>query len=138
MVDRAEGKCRKTACTIRAKTIHLQYVYSQKFLESRKTGSSVVKSLSAAFNFIDLKWLAVCAVVLAGLLPTECARSKLPSWRGPDTFLDGNLPSSRATQGFMSSDDGRIYVFGGQTGELMRTNDGEAMIPCSAVCHSDN
>ncbi len=38
---------------------------------------------------------------------------KLPSWRGPDTFFEGPLPSGRYGHGFASSDDGKIYIFAG-------------------------
>ena len=65
--------------------------------------------------------LACCVVGVASfacLQLSHCA--KLPSWRGPDTFFDGTLPSNRSLHGFASCDDGRIYVFGGdwQQGEM--------------------
>ena len=62
-----------------------------------------------------LAWFA-CAAALAGLRPSQCAKSKLPSWRGPNAFLDGTLPSNQAEHGFTVCDDGTgmIYVFGGQ------------------------
>ena len=73
-------------------------------------------------------WCVVCAaLLLAGLHPSRCAKTKLPSWRGPDTFFDGTLPSNRSSHGFASV-DGRIYVFGGQnrSGEMICADDGEA------------
>jgi hypothetical protein len=47
------------------------------------------------------------------MCPSRCAKVKLPSWRGPNAFLDGILTSNRYMHGFMPSDDDRIYVFGG-------------------------
>ena len=70
-------------------------------------------------------WCVVCAALLAGLHPSRCAKAKLPSWRGPDTFFDGTLPSNRSWHGFASV-DGRIYVFGGQNGS------GEMI--CEMIC----
>jgi hypothetical protein len=63
-----------------------------------------------------LAWFVVCAAVLVGLQSGRCAKSKLPSWRGPNAFLDGTLPSNRKLHGFTTCDDGTdmIYVFGGQ------------------------
>ncbi len=63
-----------------------------------------------------LAWFVVCVAVLAGLRPGRCAKSKLPSWRDTDAFLDGTLPSNRAYHGFTTCDDGTgmIYVFGGR------------------------
>jgi hypothetical protein len=68
-----------------------------------------------------IAWYAICVAGLTYLHPSQCV--KLPSWRGPDTFFDGTLPSNRFSHGFESCDDGRIYVFGGQTqtGNLIRT-----------------
>jgi hypothetical protein len=59
---------------------------------------------------------------IAGLAFLPCCRcAKLPSWRGPNTFFDGTLPSERIEHGFVSGDDGKIYIFGGkwQNGEKM-------------------
>ncbi len=65
-----------------------------------------------------LTWFVLCVAVLAGLRLGRCAKSKLLSWRGPDAFLDGTLPSNRS--GFTTCDDGTgmIYVFGGQDTSL--------------------
>jgi hypothetical protein len=60
-------------------------------------------------------WCAVCVAVLASVHPSRCAKAKLPSWRGPDAFFDGALPSNRSDHGFAEA-DGRIYVFGGVEG----------------------
>ena len=38
---------------------------------------------------------------------------KLRSWLGPDSFVEGILPSAREAHGFQSMDDGKIFVFGG-------------------------
>jgi hypothetical protein len=64
-------------------------------------------------------WCAVHFAMLAGLPTSECA--KLPSWRGPNTFFDGTLPSARDDSGFEMCDDGKIYIFGGYgpNGELI-------------------
>jgi hypothetical protein len=59
----------------------------------------------------EVAWFAVCGLYLASFYPSRCA--KLPSWRGPDTFFDGTLPSKRSLHGFESFGDGRIYIFGG-------------------------
>jgi hypothetical protein len=56
-------------------------------------------------------WWLLCVAGLACLHYIKSA--KLPSWRGPDTFFEGNLPSKRFSHGFTSCDDGKIYVFGG-------------------------
>jgi hypothetical protein len=52
------------------------------------------------------------ALILLCLSHTPKA-AKLRSWLGPDFFFDGNLPSNRSTGGFASSEDGKIYLFGG-------------------------
>jgi hypothetical protein len=70
-------------------------------------------------------WCVVYVAVLAGLHPSQSAKVKLPSWRGPDAFFDGTLPSNRSRHGFASV-DGRIYVFGGQRGEMICAQYGEA------------
>jgi hypothetical protein len=74
-----------------------------------------------------LAWISVCVMILAGLPPCRCTKSKLPSWLGPNTLLGGTLPSSRFGHGFASCDDGRIYLFGGwlrttKAGDMMRTD----------------
>jgi hypothetical protein len=56
-------------------------------------------------------WWLLCVAGLACLHSIRSA--KLPSWRGPDTFFEGNLPSKRFSHGFAACDDGKIYVFGG-------------------------
>ncbi len=66
-----------------------------------------------------LVWCLIC-FVLTGL-PFSKAKAKVPSWRGPDTFYDGALPSNRSSQGFAPFDDGRIYIFGGD-GKLGERN----------------
>ncbi len=69
-------------------------------------------------------WLGLLCM-LVSLRLSQCSISKLPSWRGPTAFLDGTLPFNRADHGFVSSDDGRIYAFGGilffggETGEWL-------------------
>jgi hypothetical protein len=78
------------------------------------------------------RWCLVFVIGLVSVHPSRCA--KLPSWRGPDTFFDGSLPSVRDSHGFALCDDGRIYVFGGIAGlkcELMYV-DFEAAI-CLAI-----
>ncbi len=62
---------------------------------------------------------------LAGLHSSQSA--KLPSWRGPDTFFEGRLPSNRNDHGFSSCDDGRIYVFGGDAGQDGELHAGDEM-----------
>jgi hypothetical protein len=59
-----------------------------------------------------LIWWLICFVGLAGLLSSQ-AKAKIPSWRGPDTFFDGTVPTNRSSQGIATFDDGRIYIFGG-------------------------
>jgi hypothetical protein len=54
----------------------------------------------------------LAALILLFLSHTPKA-AKLRSWLGPDFFFDGNLPSNRSTGGFASSEDGKIYLFGG-------------------------
>ena len=56
-------------------------------------------------------WCLLCLAGLVGLCPSKS--TKLPSWRGPDTFFEGSLPSKRFSHGFAACDDGKIYVFGG-------------------------
>ncbi len=70
-------------------------------------------------------WYLTCVAVLAGLPPSRC--SKLPSWRGPNSFFDGTMPSNREGHGFAEV-DGRIYVFGGAavSGETLRAEEGAA------------
>ena len=68
---------------------------------------------AALIRATTLWWNAVCIVGLIWLHRARCA--KLPSWRGPDTFFDGILPSNRSSHGFAAGDDGRLYVFGGDT-----------------------
>jgi hypothetical protein len=68
-----------------------------------------------------LLWL----VIVFGLTSLKfCNCAKLPSWRGPETFFEGRLPSNRENHGFAACDDGRLYVFGGKTeqGEIFKTN----------------
>jgi hypothetical protein len=78
--------------------------------------------------------MRICSLVYVALLAdlhrSLCAKAKLPSWRGPDAFFDGTLPSNRYSHGFASV-DGWIYVFGGSgsAGERKRVDDGEAKIP---------
>ncbi len=64
------------------------------------------------------RWLL--SIVGLASLPSSQAKSKLPPWSGPENILDGALPSNRSQHGFVSCDDGRIYVFGGkgQQGEM--------------------
>ena len=50
--------------------------------------------------------------VLFCLLSTVYA-TKLRSWLGPGSFMEGGLPSARADHGFSSTDEDTIYVFGG-------------------------
>ena len=71
-------------------------------------------------------WCVVCVAILAGLNLSQCANAKLPSWRGPDTFFEGTLPSNRSSHGFASV-DGMIYIFGGQdtSGEMACAEEGE-------------
>ena len=72
-------------------------------------------------------WCVVCVALLAGLHPSRCAKAKLPSWRGPDTWFDGTMPSNRTRHGFASV-GGRIYVFGGSgfsAGKRVCADDGE-------------
>jgi hypothetical protein len=75
-------------------------------------------------------WCVVCVAVLAGLHPSRCAKAKLASWRGPDAFFDGTLPSIRSMHGFAEA-DGWIYVFGGFVfgGERMCAEGDEAKLP---------
>jgi hypothetical protein len=60
--------------------------------------------------------MRICSVLYVALLAHLhrglCAKAKLPSWRGPDIFFDGTLPSNRYSHGFASV-DGWMYVFGG-------------------------
>jgi hypothetical protein len=72
-------------------------------------------------------WYVVCIAVLASLHPSRCAKAKLPSWRGPNALFDGTMPSNRTDHGFASV-DGRIYVFGGFSGEIMCADNGKAKI----------
>ncbi len=58
-------------------------------------------------------WWVACVVGLASL-PSSQAKVKYPSWRGPDTFFGGTLPSIRSRHGFTSCDNGMIYSFGGR------------------------
>jgi hypothetical protein len=44
---------------------------------------------------------------------SSCKAAKLRSWLGPDYFFEGNQPFDRMNSGFVSSEDGKIYVFGG-------------------------
>jgi hypothetical protein len=77
-------------------------------------------------------WCVVCVAVLACVHPSRCAKAKLPSWRGPNVFFDGNQPSNRSNHGFEEA-DGRIYVFGGAErggeSERMCADEGGAKIP---------
>jgi hypothetical protein len=75
-------------------------------------------------------WCVVCIAVLADLHPSLCAKTKLPSWRGPDTFFAGTQPSSRSDHR-LTSVDGWIYLFGGNVdgGEMKCVDDGEAKMP---------
>jgi hypothetical protein len=74
-------------------------------------------------------WCFVCVAVLACVHPSRCAKAKLPSWRGPDAFFDGTLPSNRFYHGFAET-DGRIYIFGGaESGGESCADDGGAKIP---------
>jgi hypothetical protein len=62
-----------------------------------------------------------CSFWLNGYSMVESA--KLRSWLGPDKFLEGilgKLPTARKAHGFATSDDGRIFTFGGinQSGML--------------------
>ena len=44
--------------------------------------------------------------------------SKIRSWfNASDSLLDGTLPSARYGHGFASSEDGKIYLFGGYSDE---------------------
>ncbi len=67
-------------------------------------------------------WYTAYVVGLACLTVPLGQCAKLPSWSGPDIFIDGILPSARRMHGFVSC-NGTIYVFGGDdaTGELMCT-----------------
>jgi hypothetical protein len=56
-------------------------------------------------------WSGRLLCIIVGVVGSQCA--KLPSWRGPDVFFEGSLPSIRIHFGFASSDEGRIYAFGG-------------------------
>jgi hypothetical protein len=69
----------------------------------------------------------LCVLGLIVLNSSICA--KLPSWRGPDIFFDGILPSGRESHGFASCDDGKIYVFGGAIGLECETL-------CTGLCAS--
>jgi hypothetical protein len=61
--------------------------------------------------------LACCALCIMGFVVLETAIcAKLPSWRGPNTFFDGTIPTNRNGHGFASC-DGRMYVFGGEVGK---------------------
>ncbi len=70
---------------------------------------------------------------LSNLHPSRCA--KLTSWRGPDTFFEGTLPSNRNLHGFATCDDGWIYVFGGvaSTGEALSVDDAKMATVCFDV-----
>jgi hypothetical protein len=55
-------------------------------------------------------------MLLVGLmLSLLCASdaAKLRSWVGPDYFFEGVLPSYRGEHGLVSTDEGKVYVFGG-------------------------
>ena len=93
---------------------------SSEFLRSVKSRIEIRKGytrLSAMSS--HLLWLVnVLSLTVTSLNFCECV--KLPSWRGPKTFFEGRLPSSRHSHGLAACDDGRIYAFGGETeqGEL--------------------
>ncbi len=80
-------------------------------------------TMTARAALVWPRWF-ICFVGLAGL-PSSQAKAKAPSWRGPDTFFDGALPSNRSSQGIAPFDDGRIYIFGGdgEQGEQNAVNE---------------
>ena len=39
--------------------------------------------------------------------------AKLRPWLGPDSFLEGDLPSARYRNRLASTEDGKVYLFGG-------------------------
>jgi hypothetical protein len=47
--------------------------------------------------------------------------AKLRSWVGPNYFFEGSLPSNRSSHSLASTDDGKVYVFGGigTTGDVL-------------------
>jgi hypothetical protein len=55
-------------------------------------------------------------LLLVGLmLSLLCASdaAKLRSWVGPEYFFEGVLPSNRSGHRLASTDDGKVFVFGG-------------------------
>jgi hypothetical protein len=60
--------------------------------------------------------LTTSTMVLVGLmLSLLCASdaAKQRSWVGPEYFFDGVLPSNRRLHGLASTNDGKVYIFGG-------------------------
>ena len=51
--------------------------------------------------------------LLSFLFFLKCpAAAKLRSWLGPDSFIEGEIPSSRSNHGFTFANE-ELYVFGG-------------------------
>jgi hypothetical protein len=55
--------------------------------------------------------LLLIGLMLSLLRASDAA--KLRSWVGPDYFFEGVLPSNRGGHRLASTDDGKVYVFGG-------------------------
>jgi hypothetical protein len=64
---------------------------------------NMASSMKLAGLLVGLMMILLCA--------TEAA--KLRSWVGPDYFFEGDLPSNRSRHGLASTEDGKVYVFGG-------------------------
>ena len=62
-----------------------------------------IKQLAKA----QLKFFILFSIVLVA------ETAKVRSWVGPDTFFEGKLPLPRQGVGLTSTEDGKLYSFGG-------------------------